>query len=70
MHIPFLAIGPESYMEWRSNKGEYESKKPQQDTEAPSPSSISVVGNSKEFNFRKKHSYPRKPTKKLGLNKR
>jgi hypothetical protein len=66
--FPQLAIGPESWLEWRKIKGQYDAEKGPGFQE-PQPTSLQRLGNSRDFEFYKKHGYDRNPPKVLGMKR-
>ncbi|MAH01991.1 hypothetical protein CMO87_02050 [Candidatus Woesearchaeota archaeon] len=66
--FPQLAIGPESWLEWRKIKGQYDAEKGPGFQE-PQPTSLQRLGNSRDFEFYRKHGYDRNPPKVLGMKR-
>jgi len=56
--FPQLAIGPESWFEWRDIKGRY-SREEEPKIKQSQASAMQFVGNSRDFQFYRKHGFPR-----------
>jgi hypothetical protein len=64
--FPQLGIGPESWLEWRKIKSQYDTKK-EPGFQEPQPTSLQRLGTSRDFEFYRKHGYDRNPPKVLAM---